>query len=344
MRRPDRRPTRSQYVRRAGRRLESGRAAPAPGPCRDPARARALPRHRGGRGGALAARPRAPDRPGRRSADRRGRAGPGLGAAFGRRHDPGRRDFFDALPRLRLVQLLSAGAEQLRGPAAATGCCSATPGGRTPRRRRSGRSPPPSPRSAGIPFFVREQEAGRWSIAHAPLPRRCPRPRGRRRRHRPHHRPDAGRIRRRAHLRRRGRPATASGPRRSCPSSCRSADVVILIVPVTPETTGHGRRRLPRRDARRRAAGERRARASSSTPTRCSPSCRPAGCGPRWTSPNPSRCRRGTRCGARPGCCSRRTSGERCRRRTPGPPRRSTDQLARILAGGAAAATSSTDY
>ena len=59
----------------------------------------------------------------------------------------------------------------------------------------------------------------------------------------------------------------------------------------------------------------------------------PAGCARRSTSPTPSRCRRGTRCGRRPGCCSRRTSGARCPTPTPAPPRRSPTSWRRILAG-----------
>ena len=81
----------------------------------------------------------------------------------------------------------------------------------------------------------------------------------------------AGRARRphRADHRR----AARCTPSPSCPHCCRDADVVVLSTPLTEPTRGLVGRRLPGRDEGRRAAGERRARAASSTPRRCSPNC-----------------------------------------------------------------------
>ena len=75
------------------------------------------------------------------------------------------------------------------------------------------------------------------------------------------------------------------------PALLPDADVVVLIVPQTPETTGSGRRRLPRPD-------EARARCSSTSPEARScvtddlvDAVRRATCAPPSTSPTPSRCR-----------------------------------------------------
>ena len=106
------------------------------------------------------------------------------------------------------------------------------------------------------------------------------------------------------------------------PELLPDADVVIVIVPVTPETTGMV-------DAGFLAAMPdgallvNAARGVVVDTDALVAELTRAGCGPRWTSPNPSRCRRGIRCGRRRACCSRRTWGVRSRRPTPAPPRRS---------------------
>ena len=106
-------------------------------------------------------------------------------------------------------------------------CCSATPGARTPRRRRSGRWPRPSPPSGASrsSSASRTPAAGRSRTAR--LAGRRPGAGRRRRRHRPRDRPDAGRLRRRAHLRGAHRAGRRAGPPASCRELLPQADVVI---------------------------------------------------------------------------------------------------------------------
>ena len=176
-----------------------------------------------------------------------------------------------ALPRLRLVQLLSAGAERFVGRLPEGVLLCNARGAHTPSTAEWAVTATLAAQR-GIPFFVREQEAGRWSFTH-----RSARWSGARvlvvgagdigR----DDRPDARRLRRRAHLRGAHRPGgrPVHGGAAGAAAARRRRD---------PHRAGdardhrHGRRRVPRRDAGRRPAGQRRPRASSSTPTRCSPS------------------------------------------------------------------------
>ena len=168
--------------------------------------------------------------------DRRGRAGPGLGAAHGRRGAPDN-GFLEALPRLRLVQLLSAGAERFVGrlpegvaalqrPRRAHAVDGGVGGGGDPRRAaRASRSSSASRRpGAGRSRRTRSLVGARVLVVGAG---------------------DIGRTIGRmlagfdveltyvARTARDGVRSTAD-----LPELLPHADVVILIVPVTPETTG----------------------------------------------------------------------------------------------------------
>ncbi len=145
-------------------------------------------------------------------------------------------DFFDALPRLRLVQLLSAGAENFAGRLPEGVLLCNARGAHTPSTAEWAVTAMLAAQR-GIPFFVREQDAGRWSFST--------------------HRSmvgarvlvvgagDIGRTIGRmlagfdveltyvARTARDGVRAMAD-----LPELLPHADVVIVIVPVTPETTG----------------------------------------------------------------------------------------------------------
>jgi phosphoglycerate dehydrogenase-like enzyme len=73
-------------------------------------------------------------------------------------------DFFDALPRLRLVQLLSAGAENFAGRLPDGVLLCNARGAHTPATAEWAVTATLAAQR-GIPFFVREQEAGRWSMS-----------------------------------------------------------------------------------------------------------------------------------------------------------------------------------
>ena len=73
-------------------------------------------------------------------------------------------DFFDALPRLRLVQLLSAGAENFAGRLPEGVLLCNARGAHTPATAEWAVTATLAAQR-GIPFFVREQEAGRWSMS-----------------------------------------------------------------------------------------------------------------------------------------------------------------------------------
>jgi phosphoglycerate dehydrogenase-like enzyme len=73
-------------------------------------------------------------------------------------------DFFDALPRLRLVQLLSAGAENFAGRLPEGMLLCNARGAHTPATAEWAVTATLAAQR-GIPFFVREQEAGRWSMS-----------------------------------------------------------------------------------------------------------------------------------------------------------------------------------
>jgi phosphoglycerate dehydrogenase-like enzyme len=72
--------------------------------------------------------------------------------------------FFDALPRLRLVQLLSAGAENFAGRLPEGVLLCNARGAHTPATAEWAVTATLAAQR-GIPFFVREQEAGRWSMS-----------------------------------------------------------------------------------------------------------------------------------------------------------------------------------
>ena len=82
---------------------------------------------------------------------------PGNGAAV-----PGN-GFLDALPRLRLVQLLSAGAEKFIGRLPEGVVLANARGAHTPATAEWAVAATLAAQR-GLPFFVREQEAGRWSF------------------------------------------------------------------------------------------------------------------------------------------------------------------------------------
>ena len=88
------------------------------------------------------------------------------------------------------------------------------------------------------------------------------------------------------------------------PTALPKADIVILLVPVTPATTGMVDARFLARCMITPCWSTRPA-ARSWTPTRCSRSCGPGGCAPPSMSPTQSRFRPGIRSGPRPACCSR---------------------------------------
>jgi phosphoglycerate dehydrogenase-like enzyme len=73
------------------------------------------------------------------------------------------RDFFAALPRLRLVQLLSAGAEKFAGRLP-DGVLLCNARGAHTAATAEWAVTATLAAQRGIPFFVREQEAGRWSF------------------------------------------------------------------------------------------------------------------------------------------------------------------------------------
>src|SRR3712207_3413082 len=145
-------------------------------------------------------------------------------------------DFFAALPHLRVVQLLSAGAERFAGrlPEDVT-LCNAR-GAHTPSTAEWAVAATLAAQR-GLPFFVREQDAGRWTP-------------------RTHHSlvgakvlvvgaGDIGRTIGRmmagfdvelTYVARTARDGVR--PTADLPELLPEADVVVLVVPVTPETTG----------------------------------------------------------------------------------------------------------
>jgi phosphoglycerate dehydrogenase-like enzyme len=144
--------------------------------------------------------------------------------------------FLDALPRLRLVQLLSAGAEKFIGRLPEGVILCNARGAHTPSTAEWAITATLAAQR-GIPFFVREQDAGRWSFStHSSLvgARVLVVGAG-----------DIGTTIGRmlagfdvdltyvARTARKGVRSTAD-----LPELLPHADVVILIVPVTPETTG----------------------------------------------------------------------------------------------------------
>jgi len=146
------------------------------------------------------------------------------------------RAFFDALPRLRLVQLLSAGAEHFAGRLPEGILLCNARGAHTPSTAEWAMAATLAAQR-GIPFFVREQDAGRWSFGthHSLVGARVVVVGA----------GDIGRAIGRmlegfdvdltyvARTARNGVRAMAD-----LPELLPDADVVIVIVPLTPETTG----------------------------------------------------------------------------------------------------------
>jgi phosphoglycerate dehydrogenase-like enzyme len=148
---------------------------------------------------------------------------------------PGR-EFFDALPRLRLVQLLSAGAENFVGRLPEGLLLCNARGAHTPSTAEWAVAATLAAQR-GIPFFVREQDAGRWSsTTHRSLVGARVLVVG------------AGDIGRTIGRMLAGFDVELTYVARTARDGVRAmgdlpdllphADVVILIVPVTPETTG----------------------------------------------------------------------------------------------------------
>ena len=96
-----------------------------------------------------------------------------------------------------------------------------------------------------------------------------------------------------ARTRRRVRHRSAAG----APADCRHRRAG---GPVHGRDTAHGRPGVPRQDARRRAAGQRRPWAGGGHRRRCWPNSSPVASTPPSTSPIRSRCPRTTRCGDAP--------------------------------------------
>ena len=164
----------------------------------------------------------------------RGRPRPGVGAA-GPGPSPRRRVPRGAAP-LRLVQLLSAGAERFAGR---------VPDGVVLCNARGAHTPATAEwvvaamlaAQRGLPPSSAEQAAGRWSFTTLSSLVRRARPPGRRRRHRPVGRPDARRLRvELTYVARTARDGVGRPP--NCRLCCRTPTSWLLLVPVTEETMG----------------------------------------------------------------------------------------------------------
>jgi phosphoglycerate dehydrogenase-like enzyme len=148
---------------------------------------------------------------------------------------PGR-DFFDALPRLRLVQLLSAGAENFAGRLPEGVLLCNARGAHTPATAEWAVTATLAAQR-GIPFFVREQEAGRWSMStHRSLVGARVLVVGAGDIGRTIGRMLAGFDVELTYVARTARDGVRA--MEELPELLPHADVVILIVPVTPETRG----------------------------------------------------------------------------------------------------------
>ena len=145
-------------------------------------------------------------------------------------------DFFDALPRLRLVQLLSAGAENFAGRLPQGVLLCNARGAHTPSTAEWAVTATLAAQR-GIPFFVREQEAGRWSTTtHRSLVGARVLVVGAGDIGRTIGRMLAGFDVELTYVARTARDGVRGTD--ELPELLPTADVVVLIVPVTPETTG----------------------------------------------------------------------------------------------------------
>jgi len=145
-------------------------------------------------------------------------------------------DFFDALPRLRLVQLLSAGAENFAGRLPEGVLLCNARGAHTPATAEWAVTATLAAQR-GIPFFVREQEAGRWSMStHRSLVGARVLVVGAGDIGRTIGRMLAGFDVELTYVARTARDGVRA--MEDLPELLPHADVVILIVPVTPETRG----------------------------------------------------------------------------------------------------------
>jgi phosphoglycerate dehydrogenase-like enzyme len=148
---------------------------------------------------------------------------------------PGQK-FFDALPRLRLVQLLSAGAENFAGRLPEGVLLCNARGAHTPATAEWAVTATLAAQR-GIPFFVREQEAGRWSMStHRSLVGARVLVVGAGDIGRTIGRMLAGFDVELTYVARTARDGVRA--MEELPELLPHADVVILIVPVTPETRG----------------------------------------------------------------------------------------------------------
>jgi phosphoglycerate dehydrogenase-like enzyme len=144
--------------------------------------------------------------------------------------------FFRALPRLRLVQLLTAGAEKFAGRLPAGVLLCNARGAHTPSTAEWVVAVTLAAQR-GIPFFVREQDAGRWSFTtHRSLVGARVLVLGAGDIGRAIGRMLAGFDVELTYVARTAREGVRGMD--ELPALLPEADVVILIVPVTPETTG----------------------------------------------------------------------------------------------------------
>jgi phosphoglycerate dehydrogenase-like enzyme len=144
--------------------------------------------------------------------------------------------FLDALPRLRLVQLLSAGAEKFIGRLPDGVLLCNARGAHTPATAEWAVAATLAAQR-GIPFFVREHDAGRWSFTtHSSLVGARVLVVGAGDIGRTIGRMLAGFDVELTYVARTARDGVRSTA--DLPELLPHADVVILIVPVTPETTG----------------------------------------------------------------------------------------------------------
>ena len=144
--------------------------------------------------------------------------------------------FLDALPRLRLVQLLSAGAEKFLGRLPEGVLLCNARGAHTPATAEWAMAAVLAAQR-GIPFFVREQDAGRWSFTtHSSLVGARVLIVGAGDIGRTIGRMLAGFDVELTYVARTAREGVR--PTADLPQLLPDADVVILIVPVTPETIG----------------------------------------------------------------------------------------------------------